>query len=77
MHIDYLFLDVSIQTKTKRLCQNKIEQHVKDNDVNCRCQHSLVTVNGTDLLDNKFSAVIKCACGRLRVEPYLFSIGTD
>lgn len=76
MHIDYLFLDVSIQAKTKRLCQNKIEKYLKDNDVNCRCRHSQVTVNGTDRLDNNFAAVIKCGCGRLRVEPYLFAIGT-
>lgn len=76
MHIDYLFLDVSIQSKTKRLCQNKIKQHFKDNEVDCRCRHILVTVNGTDQRDNNFAAVIKCGCGRLSVKPHLFSIGT-
>jgi len=77
MHIDYLFLDVSIQEKTKKLCNNKVEQHFKDKDMNFRCRHILVNVNGTDCLDNNFAALIKCGCGRLRVEPYLFPRGTN
>lgn len=76
MEIKYRFLDGALKPKTRDLYKNNIEQNIKYNDVSCRCRQLLITVNATDPLEYNFCALIKCSCGRLKLETYDFSVET-
>jgi len=74
VEIKYRFLDRALKPKIRELCKNNIEQNIKYNNVSCRCRHLLITVNATDPLDYNFCAMIRCNCGRLKVETYDFTV---